>query len=75
MFGDAAVRFGQAGDTSFWKRALMFGLLLTPLAALSSRLFGLAFVLAIWLFSRPGGWAVLAMGALVAVKLLPVPTP
>ena len=26
---------------------------------------------AIWLLSRPGGWAVLAIAALVGVKLLP----
>ena len=27
--------------------------------------------IAIWLISRPGGWAVLAAAALVGVKLLP----
>jgi hypothetical protein len=29
------------------------------------------FTIALWLISRPGGWAVLAVAALVAVKLLP----
>ncbi|MEZ5882603.1 MAG: hypothetical protein R3D53_01905 [Paracoccaceae bacterium] len=30
-----------------------------------------AFTLALWLITRPGGWAVLAVAALVAVRLLP----
>lgn len=29
------------------------------------------FAIALWLITRPGGWAVLAAAALVAVKLLP----
>ena len=30
-----------------------------------------AMALALWLFTRPGGWAVVAVAVLVAVKLLP----
>ncbi|MCL7464193.1 hypothetical protein [Phaeovulum sp. NW3] len=31
--------------------------------------------LGLWLLTRPGGWAVLAVALLVGVKLLPAPTP
>ncbi|WP_406721411.1 MULTISPECIES: hypothetical protein [Thioclava] len=51
----------------------MFGLLIAPLTALTSRLIGVALVVALWLISRPGGWAVLVVLILVGVKLLPEP--
>ena len=37
----------------------------------STRIALFALGIAIWLISRPGGWAVLAAAALVGVKLLP----
>jgi len=37
----------------------------------STRIALLAVSIALWLISRPGGWAVLAVAALVGVKLLP----
>ncbi len=53
----------------------MFGLLIAPLTAMTSRLIGVMLVVAIWLLSRPGGWAVLVVLVLVGVKLLPEPDP
>lgn len=37
----------------------------------STRIALFAATIALWLISRPGGWAVLAVAALVGVKLLP----
>ncbi len=37
----------------------------------ATRVAGIAFAVVLWLATRPGGWAVIAAGALVAVKLLP----
>ncbi|MER5171945.1 hypothetical protein [Thioclava sp. GXIMD2076] len=51
----------------------MFGLLIAPLTTMTSRLIGMMLVVAIWLLSRPGGWAVLVVLVLVGVKLLPEP--
>ena len=39
----------------------------------ASRLTMLALTVAIWLLSRPGGWAVLVVLALVGTRLLPAP--
>ncbi|WP_420343012.1 hypothetical protein [Paenirhodobacter sp.] len=41
------------------------------LGGMGSRLALWAMALALWLFTRPGGWAVVAVAVLVAVKLLP----
>ncbi|WP_176715601.1 hypothetical protein [Thioclava sp. SK-1] len=53
----------------------MIGILLSSLSFVSTRVAGLSVALAIWLLTRPGGWAVLVVLVLVLVKMLPSPPP
>lgn len=48
----------------------MLGLIFGAATAATSRLFGLALTIAIFLFSRPGGWAVVVVATLVGWKFL-----
>ncbi len=53
----------------------MLGLLLSGVASASSRMtFGII-TFAIWLISRPGGWAVLVVLVLLALRWFPEGTP
>lgn len=49
----------------------MWGPLLGYAGFATTRLTLMLVSVAIWLLTRPGGWAVLAVAALVGVKLLP----
>ncbi len=53
----------------------MFGLLLSGVASAGSRITFGAITLAIWLISRPGGWAVLVVLVLLALRWFPEGTP
>ncbi|MBC7147387.1 MAG: hypothetical protein H5U24_18635 [Thioclava marina] len=47
------------------------GVLFSLFATAGSRLVGIALALAIWLISRPGGWAVLVVLILLGLKVFP----
>jgi len=49
----------------------MWGLLFGYAGLATTRLTLSLVSVALWLLTRPGGWAVLALAALVGVKLLP----
>ena len=49
----------------------MLGLLVSGVASAGSRLTFAAITLAVWLMSRPGGWAVLVVLVLVALRWFP----
>jgi|GEM_PF-4510738 len=51
------------------------GFLISGIAGAGSRLFGLALALALWLISRPGGWAVLVLLTLLALRWFPEAAP
>jgi hypothetical protein len=53
----------------------VFGLLLSGVASAGSRITFGAITLAIWLISRPGGWAVLVVLVLLALRWFPEGTP
>lgn len=47
------------------------GALLGFAASASSRMIGVAIALGVWLISRPGGWAVLVIAILLALRVFP----
>ncbi|WGT52261.1 MULTISPECIES: hypothetical protein [Thioclava] len=47
------------------------GVLFGFLATAGSRIVGIGFALAIWLLARPGGWAVLVVLTLLALRVFP----
>jgi hypothetical protein len=49
----------------------MVGMLVSGIAGAGSRLVGLVLTVAIFLLSRPGGWAVLVALALLALRWFP----
>jgi hypothetical protein len=49
----------------------VIGFLFSGLATAGSRAAGLAFALAVWLISRPGGWAVLVVLVLLWLRWFP----
>lgn len=49
----------------------MIGMLLSGVASAGSRAVALSLGLAFWLLSRPGGWAVLVVLVLLAVRWFP----
>ena len=53
----------------------MIGFLVSGLASAGSRAAGLALALSIWLISRPGGWAVLTVLVLLALRWFPESAP
>tara|TARA_B100002051_G_scaffold273573_1_gene312653 strand:- start:1768 stop:1980 length:213 start_codon:yes stop_codon:yes gene_type:complete len=61
---------GAVDDPQFDGIRLM-GVLFGFLATASSRIVGIGFALAVWLISRPGGWAVLVVLTLLALRVFP----
>ncbi|MDF1620295.1 hypothetical protein [Pseudothioclava nitratireducens] len=53
----------------------MFGTIFGFAGLATTRLALFAFSIGLWLLTRPGGWAVLAVLALVGVKLIPQTSP
>lgn len=49
------------------------GVILSFFGTASARLVGLAIALAVWLLSRPGGWAVLVVLVLFGLRVFPNP--
>ncbi|MCX7888512.1 MAG: hypothetical protein N2422_02135 [Rhodobacteraceae bacterium] len=47
------------------------GFLISGIAGAGTRLFGWGLGLALWLISRPGGWAVLVVLTLLALRWFP----
>jgi hypothetical protein len=53
----------------------MLGMIFGGLTTASTRIAVTAFTIAVWLISRPGGWAVLVFLALLALRWFPEAAP